>query len=77
MLLNSGQAQAIYKAMHALNDRGGQLLTASFDAFAIDEAIIDVCTHFNDRIELRYACNITEVHADLSAFASAYVLQTS
>ncbi len=44
MLLNDAQAQALYKAIQALNEGGGQLLTASFDAFALGEAIIDVCT---------------------------------
>ncbi len=75
MLLNYAQAQALYKAIHALNEGGGQLLTASFDAFALGEAIIDVYTHTDDRIELRTADNVTEVHVDLSAFAFAYGLQ--
>ncbi|WP_248127575.1 hypothetical protein [Brucella pituitosa] len=75
MLLNDAQAQALYKAIQALNEGGGQLLNASFDAFALGEAIIDVCTHTDDRIELRSAGNVTEVHDDLSAFAAAYRLQ--
>ncbi|MCY1313893.1 hypothetical protein D9M70_644650 [compost metagenome] len=74
MLLNDAQAQALYKAIQALNEGGGQLLDASFDAFALGEAIIDVCLT-DDRIELRSAGNVTEVHVDLSAFASAYRLQ--
>ena len=53
MLLNDAQA---------LNEGGGQLLDASFDAFALGEAIIDVCTHTDDCIELRSAGNVTEVH---------------
>jgi len=66
MLLNDAQA---------LNEGGGQLLDASFDTFALGEPIIDVCTHTDDRIELRSAGNVTEVHINLSAFASAYRLQ--
>ncbi|ELT49232.1 hypothetical protein F9K88_16585 [Brucella intermedia] len=58
MLLNDAQAQALYKAIQALNEGGCQLLTASFDAFALGEAIIDVCTHTDDRIELRSAGNV-------------------
>ncbi|TCQ73061.1 hypothetical protein EDF68_11925 [Ochrobactrum sp. BH3] len=75
MLLNDAQAQALYKAIQALNEGGGQLLTASFDAFVRGEAIIDVYTHNDDRIELRSAGNATEVHDDLSAFVSVYRLQ--
>ncbi|MHC5232975.1 hypothetical protein [Brucella sp. LJL56] len=76
MILKPAQAHAIYKAMHALNDGGGQLIAASFDAFAAGEAIIDVRTYTDDRIELRsVGGNVTEVHADLSAFAFAYGLQ--
>ncbi len=75
MLLNDAQAQALYKAIQVLNECGGQLLNASFDAFARGEAIIDVCTHTDDRIELRSAGNVMEVHEGLSAFAAAYRLQ--
>lgn len=75
MLLKDAQAQALYNAIQALNEGGGKLLNASFDAFALGEAIIDVCTHTDDRIELRSAGNVTEVYDDLSAFAFAYRLQ--
>lgn len=50
-------------------------VNASFDAFALGEAIIDVCTHTDDRIELRSSDNVNEVHDDISAFAAAYRLQ--
>ncbi|WP_247997793.1 hypothetical protein [Brucella tritici] len=77
MILDPAQAEALYKAIQALNEGGGQLLNASFDAFVLGEAIIDVCTHTDDRIELRsIGANVTEIHADLSAFAVAYGLQT-
>lgn len=76
MILKAAQAQAIYNAMHALNDGGGQLTAASFDAFATGEAIIDVRIHADDRIELGSVDGkLTEIHADLSAFAFAYGLQ--
>ncbi|GAA5658069.1 hypothetical protein Brsp06_04453 [Brucella sp. NBRC 13694] len=75
MILDPAQAEALYKAIQALNEGGGQLLNASFDAFVLGEAIIDVCTHTDDRIELRSAGNVTEIHDDLSAFAAAYRLQ--
>ncbi|MGP3712964.1 MULTISPECIES: hypothetical protein [Brucella] len=75
MILDPARAEALYKAIKALNEGGGQLLNASFDAFVHGEVIIDVCTHPDDRIELRSAGNVTEVHYDLSAFAAAYRLQ--
>ncbi len=77
MILDPAQAEALYKAMHVLNDSGGQLIAASFDAFTTGKAIIDVCAYTDDRIELRsIGANVTEIHADLSAFAFAYGLQT-
>jgi len=75
MILDPARAEALYKAIKALNEGGGQLLNASFDAFVHGEVIIDVCTHTDDRIELRSVGNVTEVHDDLSAFAPAYRLQ--
>ncbi len=75
MLLNDAQAQALYKAIQALNEGGGQLLTASFDAFALGEAIIDVCTHTDDRIELRSAGNVLKYTSTYPLFAAAYRLQ--
>ncbi|NKC23215.1 hypothetical protein HED50_20340 [Ochrobactrum oryzae] len=77
MILKTAQAQSIYNAMHALNDGGGQLTGASFDAFATGEAIIDVRIHTDDRIELwSVGGKLIEIHVDLSAFAFAYGLQT-
>lgn len=75
LILKSYQAEAVNSAMHALNNAGGRLYAASFDAFAQGEAFIDVHSFDDDRIEVRLARGgDAEIHTDLAAFALAYGL---
>ena len=75
MMLKSDQAQAVYSAVCALSEAGGRLYAAAFDAFAKDEALVDVRAYDDDRIELRLTRGgDAETHADIEAFARAYGL---
>jgi len=78
LILKPSQAEAVNSAMRALNNAGGRLYTASFDAFARGEALIDVRAFDDDRIEVRLASGEdAEIHTDLAAFALAYGLPQS
>ena len=75
MILSLNQAQAVYSALLALSEAGGQLHAASFDAFAAGESLIDVHAFDDDHIEVRLASGgNAEIHVDISAFALAYGL---